>query len=251
LDATLLGLDLAWSERNPSGAVRLARRADGVLEVVERRTLGRDDEVLAWLEQRAPRGPALVGIDAPLIAPNPAGTARRCDRKVSARLGRFHAGVYPANRARCERPLRLAARLLERGWTLDPWKARKGSWRGALEVFPHAAAVGLLGLERIVKYKKGPVAARRAGLERLQDLLHERLPRGPQPLMPFEREQIGGLRGRGLKDLEDRLDALLCAAMTARWLEAPWTCEVIGDPSAGYVLVPRLAGGAGGPRAMR
>jgi predicted RNase H-like nuclease len=251
LDATLLGLDLAWSEHNPSGAVRLGGRTGGVFEVLEHLTLGDDDEVLAWLEARASQGPALVGIDAPLIAPNAAGTARRCDRLVSRRFGRFDAGVYPANRSRCARPLRLAAALVERGWTLDPWKGRQGAWRAALEVFPHAASIGLLGLERIVKYKQGPVAARRSGLQRLQELLHERLPRGSPPVLPFAREDVALLRGRDLKDLEDRLDAVLCAAMAARWRVAPWTCEVIGDPAAGYVLVPCLGERAGVPQAMR
>ena len=238
MGVTLIGLDLAWGESNPSGAVRLERAGDGVLVAAEHVCLGGDDELLTWLDARVGAGPALVAVDAPLVAPNPGGTARRCDRLVSRRFARFDAGVYPANRERCPRPLRLAAELVARGWTLDPWKGRKGRWRCALEVFPHAAAVGLLGLDRIVKYKKGPVAARRAGLARLQELLHERLPRLDPPLRPFAREQVPALRGRALKSLEDRLDALLCAAMAARWLERPWSCEVIGDPAGGYILVP-------------
>jgi len=241
LDATLIGLDLAWGERNPSAAVRLERGGDGVLAVAEHLALRGDDELLAWLDERAPAGPALVAVDAPLIAPNPAGTARRCDRLVTRRFGRFHAGAYPANRERCQRPLRLAAALVERGWTLDPWKGRTGTWRCALEVFPHAAATLLFGLERIIKYKKGPLAERRLGLARLQELLHERLPQVEPPLRPFAREEVAHLRGRALKHLEDRLDALLCAAVAARWLERPWSCEVVGDTAGGYILVP-LAG---------
>lgn len=238
MDVTLIGLDLAWGERNPSGAVRLGQADDGVLSVDEHLTLGGDEELLAWLDERVGSGPALVAVDAPLVAPNPGGTARRCDRLVSRRFARFDAGVYPANRERCARPLRLASALLARGWTLDPWKGRKGGWRCALEVFPHAAAVRLLGLDRIVKYKKGPVAARRAGLARLQGLLHERLPRVDPPVRPFAREDVPALRGGALKGLEDRLDAVLCAAVAARWRERPWTCEVIGDPAGGYILVP-------------
>jgi len=251
VETTLIGLDLAWGERNPSGAVRLERAGGGALTVVEQRTLGGDDELLAWLDERCGDGPALVAVDAPLIAPNPAGTARRCDRVLSRRFARFHAGVYPANRELCARPLRLAAALAERGWTLDPWKGRKAPWRCALEVFPHAAAVGLLGLERIVKYKKGPVAQRRAGLAQLQELLHARLPGIEPALRPFARADVAALRGRALKDLEDRLDAVLCAAMAARWLERPWSCEVIGDPAAGYILVPLLDAAGGAEQAIR
>ena len=239
LAATQIGLDLAWREHNPSGAVLMCER-NGGYSVEEHVCLGSDDEIVAWLEGRATRGPAIVAIDAPIVAPNPPGTSRACDREVTRKFGRFHAGAFPANRVIARRPTALAQRLIALGWSIDPHAAARGNGRYLIEVFPHAATVGLFKLQQIVKYKHGHVAQRRAGLARFQELLHERLPRLEPMIEPFAREDVLVLRGRGLKHLEDRLDALVCAALVAVYRRDSATCEVLGDVDAGYILVPRL-----------
>ena len=266
----VLGLDLAWSPRNPSGAVEVAAHG-GAWHVATPLTLHGDGEILAWVDGHATHGPVLLAIDAPIIAPNPAGTGRECDREVSRQFGRFHAGAYPGNRARCARPVALAQALVARGFSLDPDDVAAGAPRGArgargvspdslditagapqgapgaghvaLEVYPHAASIALLRLERIVKYKKGRVTQRRAGLTRLQSLIFEHLPQHDPPLaLGFPGEDPEALRGRALKALEDRLDAVLCAAMAVIWCTHRTRCRVIGDVASGYVLVPRLDG---------
>ncbi|MEM7311214.1 MAG: DUF429 domain-containing protein [Planctomycetota bacterium] len=246
----LIGLDLAWSSRNPTGAVLLAPTSGGGFEVREHTRLGGDDELVPWVLERAGAGPAVVAVDAPLVAPNPPGTSRPVDREVTRLFARQHAGAYPGNRERCARPVELAARFCRRGWSVDP-SVRGARRRVLLEVYPHAAGVRLFGLERIVKYKKGPVEERRVGLARFQRLLHERLPRLDPPVRPFPRERVAELRGRALKDLEDRLDAVVCAAMAARFAHAPERCEVLGDVATGYVVVPRDESGDGSVRARR
>jgi len=48
------------------------------------------------------------------------------------------------------------------------------------------------------------------------------------------------LRGKGLKGLEDRIDALMCAYMTFYfWYWRERRCEVIGDLMTGYIIGPR------------
>lgn len=136
--------------------------------------------------------------------------------------------------------MRLAGRLAASGWSLDPGHATAPSRRRAIEVYPHVATVGLLGLERTIKYKKGRIDARRAGLASLQARLHAALPTLDPALEPFCAEAVTALRGRALKDLEDRLDALVCAAMALRFALRPDRIEVIGDAAAGYVVVPRV-----------
>jgi predicted RNase H-like nuclease len=173
-----------------------------------------------------------------LIAPNPQGTGRPADREVSRRFGRFEAGAYPANAAVCARPVRLAAKLVARGFTLDPAGVAAGR-PTALEVCPHAATIGLFDLQRTIKYKKGRVADKRAGLTTLQDLLHARLPRHPVvPIEPFPKEDPASLAGRALKGLEDRLDAVVCAAVGAHFRADPRNWHVLGDTAAGYIVVP-------------
>ena len=90
-----VGIDLAWSPRNPSGGAVLS--ADGrLLQCTS--TLGGDNEVLDLIASAIPAGtPGLVAIDAPLAVPNQTGT-RPCDRQVASIFGRFQAAPYPANR---------------------------------------------------------------------------------------------------------------------------------------------------------
>jgi predicted RNase H-like nuclease len=249
-DVTLLGLDLAWVERNPTGAVVVRADESGAWRADAPETLLSDQDILDWAEEHA-GAHCVMGIDAPLFAPNEPKTSREADKQVTRLYGRFHAGVYPANSERCPRPIRLAQKFAALGWGLDPFalggsanSSQRVKGRHALEVYPHAASVGLFGLSRIVKYKRGRVAVRRAGLQRLQDLIHEHLPTPGIGIRPPPRIDIAPLRGRAIKAAEDRLDALLCAAMIARFVLHPNECLLPGatdsnDFAAGYILVPK------------
>lgn len=249
---TILGIDLAWSARNPSGVVALQSLGPGEgWGVSGRWTVTSDDELLDLVALHTPPthsdnpsadaavAAPVLAIDAPLIAPNPGGTSRPADRELTRRFARFHAGAYPANQALCPRPLGLAAKLLQRGFSLDPAAALRNE-PAAIEVFPHAAAIGLFGLERIFKYKKGPVDARRRELGRFQGLLRRELPRLPSAVEPPPDDSLDHLRGTALKQREDQLDAHLCGATAATFLARPGQFEVVGDLDQGYILVPRL-----------
>ena len=159
----LLGLDLAWGERNPDGLclVRATRRRAEIL--ASGRSQG-DDALLAWVRKAlgppSDRRRAFAALDAPVVCPNLTG-ARPVDRLTHRLFARFRAGCYPANLGKCPRPARLAARLtaelgFEVGTGLPPAVPR-----AAAEVYPHPALVRMLGLPRIIKYKKGPGDARR------------------------------------------------------------------------------------------
>lgn len=255
----LLGLDLAWVSHNPSGAVVLNSHESGYC-TSEPRTLGDDATVLAWVaHESAAAGLAVLAIDAPLFAPNPPGTARPADSATSRLYGRYHASTYPANREKCARPIALTDGLEQRGWNPCPFALREElalalrmgrppQGRFVIEVYPHAACVGLFGLPRIISYKRGRLAQRRAGLGSLQELLHARLPapvgKDMPQIEPFERSDIATLRGRALKAHEDRLDGLLCAAMAAAFVHSPDRCIIAGadgptEARLGYIVVPR------------
>ena len=95
-----IGVDLAWSPRNPSGGVVLSG-SGRVLTSTS--ALGSDAEILAFVTQALPAGaPGIVAIDAPLAVPNETG-ARPCDRQVASLFGRYHAAPYPANRKNLNR----------------------------------------------------------------------------------------------------------------------------------------------------
>ena len=242
-NASFMGLDLAWSDRNPSGVAHLALKGKGCV-LLETDHLSSDEEIVNWMEERSGTT-SWVGIDAPIIAPNPPKTTRPVDRFVSSRFGRFHAGVYPGNRERCERPIRLCGKLAAKGFSPDPFLPLKWG-RRQLEIFPHLVQVAFFGRKRIIKYKKGSIDKKRDGLRQLQFAIGKNLTRQNPPLLPSRSlkkllaEKPQDLRGRRLKGLEDRIDALMCAYMSYYfWYWRERKCEVMGDLMTGYIIGPR------------
>ncbi len=235
-----IGIDLAWGNRNPTGLAHLVSGSGGCRLVrSDRRTT--DEEIIEWVEGCG-GDDVWLGIDAPIIAKNPPGTSRPADKMVSARFSRYHAGVYPANRERCERPVRLCRKLRRRGFSSNPFRPGSGG-RRQLEIFPHLVQVAFFERPRIIKYKKGPVTARQTGLAEFRAAIETHLTRQDPPLLwspelsRLLREDPRTLRGSALKSLEDRLDAVLCAYMALyfhTWGET--RCEVIGDHAEGYII---------------
>lgn len=245
MDAWAIGVDLAWSPRNPSAAVVLRWAGSGWEVAAWADGLGADEEILAFLRPYR-EGACLIGIDAPLIVPNEEGS-RPCDRAIAARFARAHAGGYPVNRRWLQsfgglRGETLAQALAEWGFTLDPPADPRAPVRAVLEVFPHPAAVVLFGLRRIIRYKRLGRSSWIRGLRRW----HRRL----QTLAAFDppvhwpeawRDPPRGLRSRrALKAWEDLLDAAFCAYIVGYvWFHGPAGYEVVGDRRSGFIVLPR------------
>ncbi|WP_352429170.1 DUF429 domain-containing protein [Thermoflexus sp.] len=240
-----IGVDLAWSPRNPTAAVVLRWAGSGWETAAWAEALGADAEILAFLEPyRA--GPCVIGVDAPLIVPNETGS-RPCDRMIAARFGRHHAGGYPVNR-RWLRPFgglrgeALAQALAAWGFTLAPPAAPCMPIRAVLEVFPHPAAVVLFGLRRIIRYKRLGRARWIQGLRRWHRRLWTLEQAHPPVRWPeaWRRPSWRGASRRSLKAWEDLLDAAFCAYVAGYvWFYGPEGYECFGDLAGGYVLVPR------------
>jgi predicted RNase H-like nuclease len=120
--------------------------------------------------------------------------------------------------------------------------------RFQIEVHPHAATVSLFGLDRIVKYKRGPRAQRAKELGRLRSLALRRLPRQDPPLsLRLPPVPLTG----NLKPTEDRIDAVLCAYIGAHWwIWAAARNRVYGGQESGYIVVPLNPKGLAEPRKM-
>jgi predicted RNase H-like nuclease len=125
----------------------------------------------------------------------------------------------------------------------DPGRGQ-GWW--AVEVFPAPALVELGGLQRAVRYKKGPPAERRAGLRKVAGVLGGLAAADPplrlDPAGTLARElgRLDELRGAGLKAVEDLADAHVCAYVGLWWwAQGPAATLVAGDEAGGAILVPR------------
>lgn len=242
-----IGLDLAWSPRNRSGAAAIeGDEAGGTL--VDVALLGDDADVLAYIDRHAGAGPAVVAVDAPLRVPNTAGR-RPAEAAISAAFRRYEAGAHPANRRRLAfdgevRGEALVQALAAHGFAHTAGIEAGVRDRRVVEVFPHPAMVAIFGLDRTLKYKARPNRSHGARLSewrRYQALLRGLTAADPplhghQPLLDID---PAALRPARLKDYEDQVDALMCAYIglyAARWGAS--RCRVFGTLDEGSIFTP-------------
>jgi len=231
----LIGLDLAWGEKNSDGVclIRYARRRAHVLGYAYPH--GDVSLIAALGSHLQPDEPAFAAIDAPIVCPNPTG-ARPVDRLTHTLFHREHAACHPANLTQCPRPPRVLARLATDLGFVAGWQG--SAPRLAAEVYPHPAMVRLFRLPRIIKYKKGPVADRRREFRRLQGLLRDLLA-AEFPILTLDAETPALLVAPWSKPVEDRTDALFCALIALWHVHHRGTrSEILGDLATGFILLP-------------
>ena len=231
----VVGIDLAWGERRPDGVCLLQGRGKRVTEIATGLVRG-DKDLLGWLRSHVPEDEtALLCLDAPVVCPNLRG-ARPVDRLTHRLFHREQAGAHPANRTRCARPLRVVAALQRAGFSVATnWPANT---RAIVEVYPHPATVRWFGLRQTIKYKRGPVAARRREFARLQHHLRQ-WPDARAAGIAAHAEIAALLRLPWTKHDEDRTDALLCALVGWQWaVRGRDAMEILGDEETGFLVLP-------------
>lgn len=245
---TYLGLDLAWYGSGKTSAVAVLTGDACRVELVRVfEDLEGDDEILSAVEANASSDAALA-IDAPLVINNATGQ-RLCETEIGRRFGHADASAYTSNLVRFPdaRSVGLAKRLMDAGWhhDINPASDQRRHGRWFFEVYPHPAHVVLFDLPRILKYKKGPVDLRRAGLTALREAITHHLGAAAPALVqsPVLQEllsrQLDALRGAALKAYEDSLDALLCAFIAAHyWAWGAERNDMIGTMDGGYIVTP-------------
>lgn len=232
-----LGIDLGWYGK-PSGLASIGIE-NGELRQHRIDRLEATEDILEWIRSEAGEGDAVAAVDAPLVIPNATGI-RDAERELNGDFRRFHAGCHAANLGRpfAAKVLAFSRELEGLGFGHGAAMRQRASGRFRIEVHPHAAAVRLFELPRIVKYKRGSRAERAGELSRLRRLMTSRLPE----LCPAFRPQLPAIPRTGnLKPVEDRIDAVLCAYIAAHWWY--WGCErnrVYGNARQGYIVVPGL-----------
>lgn len=249
---TCIGLDLAWSPRNPTGAAVIL--GDGAPSgpggtLSHTALLDNLGEIVAYVAQHAGDGPAIVAVDAPLRVPNATGR-----RPAEALLGQvfraYDAGAHPANRGlpafrHGVHGELLVEALATHGIAHDRAAIEAGAvTRQVVEVYPHPAMVALFGLDKTLKYKAKPsrsLATRRAAWRSYQQHLAGLAQADPplHGLAAWLDIDVDQLSGRRLKDYEDQTDAIMCAYIALyafRWGAA--RCRAFGTIEDGYIFTP-------------
>jgi len=231
-----VGIDLAWGMRARTGVAV----ADDSGALVASGSVRSDADLDAWLSARAP-APLVVAVDAPLVVPNATGM-RDGERALGRAFARYQAGCHVSNRSRpWFDPPRGAVLADRHGWSLDPVAVPSPGRPVCLEVYPHAATVGLFRLGRTLKYKRGPVLARRGALI---DLLARMTTLAPLALSDSARWReiedavAAATRPMHLDAVEDEVDAIVCAHLAWLWTHDRTAPQVYGDPALGAIVAP-------------
>lgn len=254
----VLGIDAAWSERNPSG-VAIATEGDGRWGVVA--SAASAEELLARVGVSSPARrewlpvdalldaclavagelPRVVAVDMP-VSRGPLRGRRLADDEVNRRYGRAGIATHsPTPDRPGPRADELRDRLARRGVRLRTARGRAPA-RALLEVYPHVALLALTGAERRLTYKvsrSGRYWLDTEPAERVRRLL--RVWRGVRRALARELDPLPLRVPRvaptlaSLKAVEDELDAVVCAWVGIRYLAGG--AEPLGDAEAA-VWVP-------------
>jgi predicted RNase H-like nuclease len=242
-----IGLDLAWSARNKTGAAVIGGDAAGG-ELLASTLLHGDDEIVAFVLRHAGDHPALVTIDAPLSVPNTTGR-RPAEAEIGAAFGRYHLAAYPANRTKLAvnnvvRGEALVDRLAAHGFVHHAEVTALEPVRQIVEVYPHPAMLAFFDLGRPLPYKARPhrtLAARHTAFRQFQTLIKSLEAATPALAATDEllAQNVHDLGPAALKRYEDQLDGVMCAYIGHylwRWGMA--RARVFGNMKEGYITTP-------------
>jgi len=251
-----VGIDIAWSERNPSGVAVID--SDGTL--VRASGALRSNTDICEFAGLTTGEDAIVAIDAPLIVKN-ADKQRPVERQLMQIFGPYDAGPYPANLSNVafqpiSRIQQFVRHLESLGFTNQP-KVQKGqAQRVFLEVFPSPAQVILFPCVTHnghthcrplrYKHKKGRswtevqcewdlYRARLRSLQIKEPVL--RFSPDVNKTLSIDASELTGVR---YKVLDDLVDGIFCAYLAYYfWYWGEERGWVIGDTESGYVALPQ------------
>lgn len=241
-----IGLDLAWSPRNRTGAAVVYNHE----LIAHTGHLTSDETIFAFVQPYLQNGEdAIMAVDAPLRVPNVSGS-RPCDQALSAEWRRFEAGALPSNRRLLTFDGAIRGEILvahftqHHGFSESVPIPQAAQGRYICEIFPHPAHVSFFSLQKTLKYKARSgrtLSTRLAEFARYQQLLGT-LAQATPPLfgttellaMPLQ-----AMNSRALKAYEDTLDAITCAYIAAYlWHHGPTRARVYGTVADGSIMTP-------------
>lgn len=187
-----LGIDLAWSSNNMTSLALIEENQ--LLEVVDLQTT---QEIIEYIKEKKPDK---IGVDAPLLIENEQGN-RQIEKEFLKDFSKYKLGAYPVNRT-------LFKRLYKEIRGEEIVNSIEYELRETLfEVYPHATIIQLFTKEYVLPYKRKKGRDTAFIKEQLQ-CYSEYLSRY---ITPIPKMNIKEAKGKKLKTIEDRLDAICCA----------------------------------------
>tara|TARA_R110002020_G_C16315967_1_gene774278 strand:+ start:160 stop:990 length:831 start_codon:yes stop_codon:yes gene_type:complete len=232
----VLGIDAAWTEKEPSGIAVIVHGGFGWRLVVATSSYGaflaNDDTkavtrhrgsvpepeaIIRATKAKAGRVPDLIAIDMPLSLEAISGR-RAADNHVSSLYGARHAGTHTPSSTR---PGKISDELRQGFGEIGyPLATSRVEGRSLVEVYPHPALIELAAADRRLPYKASKVSkywpdlpprARRLKLidtwKAIVGLLEESI-EGVDTALPLPAPDA---RGFEMKAFEDMLDGVVCA----------------------------------------
>lgn len=235
----LAGIDLAWhGESNPTAvAVGELTGCELVLDNIEPSIIGLNaifEYIVGFQELTG------ITVDAPLIIRNKHGQ-RACETELGRVYGARNASCHTSNLGLFPNALsvKFSEMLAANGFK------HFGSKKWQLECYPHPAIIEVFGLAERLKYKKGKLAEKKEGQQKLASYLLQ-LANSPtlKLVIPShlqfycDSSYIITLKGKALKSNEDALDAVVCLYIAALYA-AKSSSHTFGNVDDGYIWVPK------------
>ncbi|MFZ3059009.1 MAG: DUF429 domain-containing protein [Candidatus Methanoperedens sp.] len=259
MEKYILGVDAAWSDKNPSGVALLKWSHNSVPELIK---AGRsydefcDSEKIVWQNRVNGSIPKfsniikccprvdLVALDIPL-SPSPITHRRKADQDISHEYGKKKASTHSPSP---ERPGVIAINIFKQLIELDfTWATDYMQTPAFIEVYPHVAIIELFGCEERFQYKvqkkakywpgDSPEKRSRKIICNLNELRNKiaSVVTGIEQFLP-QLEPTNYYSIKCLKGYEDLLDAVLSALVGCNFLEEK--AEPFGDQT-GVIWVPK------------
>jgi predicted RNase H-like nuclease len=251
-----VGIDLAWSEKNPSGVAVID--SAGIVQKASS-ALWTNDEICRFADLDSSEG-AVIAVDAPLTVTNPIGQ-RSVERELTSIFGLYDAAPHSANLSNPNfqesgRIQQLTKQLVDLGFSQTTTASKLTTQRVFLEVFPAPSLVVLFPCLlhtghchcRPPRYKQKS-GRRWPEVHSEWEIYRARLRslECREPALQFSAEvhtrigvDIAEHRGVKYKGFDDLLDGIFCAYLAYYfWRRGEEDCQVVGDPATGSVTIPK------------
>lgn len=207
MNRVFIGIDLAWGEKNLSGFCVLQESAKK-LKIIDIKLLKSIDDIVQEIQKYIDYD-VHVGVDAPLVIPNETGN-REVEKLFNKDFAKYKISMLPANRRLLTkyspkiRSEELFLKLQEIGFKRD-----FNHDKSIYEVYTHSTIAMCFNNHEILPYKRKK--GRDSNFIKEQLCIYRDYLKKEIHVHEVFKKDISSLKGQGLKDYEDKLDACTCA----------------------------------------